>query len=266
MREVLASIGVESAERAGRVVALPADASGIGAVLRLARERGLVVAPEWMAFPGLPAACLRLSVERLSGITEVLPADLMAVVGAGATLGALEGRLRADGMFWPAGDGLPPRTMVGDILARAPGSWTRRGNLARRYVLGLEAVLADGEVVRTGSRTVKWVTGYDLRALFIGSCGVLGVVCSAVLRLEPEPRREAIRAVYERDFAGLEAASDAAPAVPAVGDRAATAAGPLAADAPAGAGGALDILRRLKRELDPHGVLPPAEAAFVQED
>ena len=264
MREVLASIGVESAERAGRVVALPADASGIGAVLRLARERGLVVAPAWMAFPGLPAACLCLSVERLSDITEVLPADLMVVTGAGATVGTIEERLATDGMFWPAADGIGADETVGDILARAPGSWTRRGNLARRYTLGLEAVLADGEVVRTCSRTVKCVTWYDLKALFVGSRGTLGVICSAVLRLEPLPRRESVRAAYERDFAGLEGAATAAPAVPAAG--AAGGGGATGDGGATGGSGALDILRRLKRELDPDGVLPPAEAAFPPED
>ena len=265
MREVLASIRVESEERAGRVVALPADASGIGAVLRLARERGLVVAPPWMEAGALPASCLRLSVERLAGVAEVVPADLMAVTGAGVTVGALAERLRAEGLFWPAADGLGADETVADILARAPGSWTRRGNVTRRYTLGLAAVLADGEVVRTGSRTVKCVTGYDLRALFVGSRGTLGVICSAVLRLESEPRRGAIRAAYGRDFAGLEAAgggrADAAQRLTAT-------AGP-AGERPAGGGpsdaGALDILRRLKAELDPGGVLPPAEAAFVRE-
>jgi len=243
VREKLAALGVESVERAGRVTALPVSACEVGAVVRLARQEGLVVAPAWTPAGAVAPGAVGVSTERMNAITEILPADLMAVVGAGVTVGALEERLRGHSMFWPVSDEAGPDDAVGDILARASGGWTRSGNLVRKYVLGLEAVLADGAVVKTGSRTVKCVTGYDLRQLFIGSRGVFGVIVSAVLRLEAAPRREVLRATYEADFAGLEAA---------VG--------------PCGGGqlpdaGRLAVLGRLKAELDPDGVFPPVAVA-----
>ncbi|MBM3308205.1 MAG: FAD-binding oxidoreductase [Candidatus Eisenbacteria bacterium] len=254
VREALASTGVGVEERAGRVMALPADASGAAAVVRLARERGWVVAPAWARAEALTRPPVVVSLERMAAITEVLPADLMAVVEAGVTAGALEERLREHAMFWPVSDEAAPDEAVGDILARAPGNWTRRGNLVRRYVLGLDAVLADGEVARTGSRTVKCVTGYDLKQLFIGSRGALGIVVSAVLRLEADGRREAIREAYARDFAGLAAAA-------AMGGSAAKESGGGSPRSGAAAGG-LTILARLKAELDPDGVFPPLDALF----
>lgn len=241
VRDKLASIGIESEVRAGRVVALPVSACDVGAVVRLARQEGWMVAPSWMPADALPLTPVHVSTERMGAIAEILPADLMAVVGAGVTVGALEERLREHSMFWPVSDEADPGDAVGDILARAPGSWTRSGNLIRKYVLGLDAVLADGAVVKTGSRTVKCVTGYDLRQLFIGSRGVFGVIVSAVLRLEAAPKREILRATYERDFAGLTEGRGS--------------------EGGAAVGGSLAVLRRLKKELDPDGVFPPVEVA-----
>jgi len=243
VREKLASTGIESEERAGRVTALPVSACEVGALVRLARQEGWTVAAAWMPADVVAPAPVHVSTERMGVVAEILPADLMAVVGAGVTAGALEERLREHSMFWPVSDEVGPDEAIGDILARASGNWTRGGNLVRKYVLGLEAVLADGAVVKTGSRTVKCVTGYDLKQLFIGSCGVLGVIVSAVLRLEAAPRRAALRATYETDFAGL-------------------AGNGVLADAAAPAGGSLAILRRLKKELDPDGVFPPVEVAL----
>jgi glycolate oxidase len=248
VRDKLASIGVRTVERAGRVVALPVSACETGAIVKLARREGWMVAPSWMPAGALPLTPVHVSTERMGAITEVLPADLMAVVGAGVTVGALEERLREHAMFWPVSDEAAPDDAIGDILARATGNSTRGGNLVRKYVLGLEAVLADGAVVKTGSRTVKCVTGYDLRQLFIGSRGVFGVIASAVLRLEAAPRRGVLRATYERDFAGL------------AGERAGGGA-PGGAPAAAPDRGSLAVLRRLKKELDPDGVFPPVEVA-----
>lgn len=138
-------------------------------------------------------------------------------------------------------------------MARAPGNWTLRGNLTRRYVLALEAVLGDGTVLGVGSRTVKCVTGYDLKQLFTGSCGTLGIVTRLTIRLEAAANREAVRERYRSEFEGLEDLTGHR-----VADRTQTRV--RAASRPEGGsagGGSMAVLERLKRELDPGSVLPP---------
>ncbi len=185
---------------------------------------------------------LHLSPERLCEIEEVAPADLMAVVGAGVTVAALEERVAADGLCWPPSSFCAPDDMLGDIIARLPGGWTMEGNLARRYLLALAAVLADGSLLRAGARTVKCVTGYDLKQLLVGSRGVLGIVTALTLRLEAVPNRESVLERYQRDFERM------APVAGSGADGAAETGG--------GVDGALLLLERLKRELDPDGVFP----------
>lgn len=250
MIEKLRDSGVHTEDRAGRAVALPDSTDGVVAVVNVAREAGRVVAPWWVADSG---GVILISLERLASVDEVVPADLMAVVGAGLTCGALNDAVREARLYWPGADVSEPGSMVGDVIARAPGNWTLSGNVLRRYVLGMDAVLADGQVLRTGSRTVKWVTGYDLRQLFMGSRGTLGVVTRLTLRLESLANRDAVRDRYEREFAGLNALGDEPwPAADVLPD-----AGPVI--------GSLDVLRLLKAELDPDGVFPAAESAFGAE-
>jgi FAD/FMN-containing dehydrogenase len=251
LRENLNNIGIETEERTGRVVALPASAKDVSAIVSHAAGAGLVVAPHWMAADGGTTDWVYVSLERIANVEEVAAADLMAVAGAGVTVGRLESVLTERDLYWPVSDAVGPEEMLGDVIARAPENWTLRGNLARRYVLALEAVLGDGTVLGVGARTVKCVTGYDLKQLFTGSCGTLGIVTQVTLRLEATANREAVRERYRSDFAGLaDRAGSPAPG-PARDGEGVTA-----------AGGSLSILGRLKREIDPDGVLPPV--SFVR--
>lgn len=246
-------IGIDAEERTGRVVALPASTSDVAAIVSHAAEARRVVAPHWMAGDGLSDDWVYLSVERLADVEEVAAADLMAVAGAGVTIERLESVLAERDLYWPASDAAGPEEMIGDIVSRAPGNWTLRGNLSRRYVLALEAVLGDGTVLGVGSRTVKCVTGYDLKQLFTGSCGTLGIVTRLTLRLEAAANRQAVAERYRREFEGLEELTGNR-----VADRTTARAG--AASRPGGGstgGGSLAVLERLKRELDPNAVLPP---------
>ncbi len=273
MIERLERAGIRIEHRAGRAVALPGATDGVVAVVNAAREAGWVIAPWWggadagvvharvpdadaasSEIAGNPssAAAVHLSTERLAGINEVVPPDLMAVIGAGVTCAVLNARVATDGLYWPGGDVAEGDSAAGDVIARAPGNWTLAGNVLRRYLLGMEVVLADGRVLHTGSRTVKWVTGYDLRQLFVGSRGTLGIVTGLTVRLESLANRDAVRQRYEREFAGLETLGDAPWPAAAVLD-----------DAPVA--GSPDVLRLLKAELDPEGVFPAAETAFGAE-
>ncbi len=271
MIEVLNTAGIPVEDRSGRAVALPGDADGVVAVVNEARKARVVVAPWWTDV----ADAVYISTERLTDITEVVPQDLMAVVGAGVTCSSLADRVECDSLYWPGCDVSEPGAAVGDIVARAQGNWTLAGNVLRRYLLGMEVVLADGRVLHTGSRTVKWVTGYDLRQLFVGSRGTMGIITGLTLRLEPLANRAVVTGRYEREFAGLEKLGDepwhAAEALDASGPGAhggiATgarepSASALYGETATGVAGSLAVLRRLKAELDPTGVFPPAETAF----
>ncbi|MFH1689293.1 MAG: FAD-binding oxidoreductase [Candidatus Eisenbacteria bacterium] len=244
-------------EATGRATALPATAQEAAAVVNLARDEGWVVTSHWVesvvnaggAPSGLfgPRSVLFISPERIDGVDEVAPADLMAVVGAGLTVGALEERIAADGLCWPPSIACRPDDMVGDVIARLPGGWTMEGNLTRRYLLALDAVLADGSLLHAGARTVKSVTGYDLKQLMVGSRGTLGVITSLTLRLEAVANRESVLERYRRDFTGM--GSGAVPGHAGTGG---------AEVAGGECDGALLILERLKHELDPSGVFPDA--------
>lgn len=265
MRDRLSAIGVGLREETGRATALPASAQEVAAVVDLARDEGWVVTPHWAEL-GDSGSVLHLSPERLCEIEEVAPADLMAVVGAGVTVAALEERVAADGLCWPPSSFCSPDDLLGDIVARLPGGWTMEGNLARRYLLALAAVLADGSLLRAGARTVKCVTGYDLKQLMVGSRGVLGIVTSLTLRLEAVANRESVLERYRRDFEGMAPVAGSGHPAPADSGGGADArtgsAGGVAeidggaAETAAGADGALLLLERLKRELDPDGVFP----------
>jgi FAD/FMN-containing dehydrogenase len=235
MVDRLRELGIETEERAGRAVALPAGVTDAVLIVRLARESGWSVVPAWLPDGRLERTSIALSVERLDAVDELAAPDLMAVVGAGLTCAALDERARQAGLYWPVSDVADGGERIGDLIARAPGNWTRMGNTLRRYTLGMTAVLADGEILQTGSRTVKWVTGYDLRQLFTGSWGTLGVVTGLILRLESLANREAVDERFRREFQGL-AEREAGPSQ-----------------------GSVLVLERLKRELDPHGVFPPID-------
>lgn len=243
-------IGIDTEERAGRVVALPVSANGVAALVSHAAGARRVVAPHWLDGDGRSRDWIYLSLERLAGIEEVAPADLMAVAGAGVTVGQLGSALADRRLYWPVADAADPEEMLGDAISRAPGNWTLRGNLTRRYVLALEAVLGDGTVFGVGARTVKCVTGYDLKQLFTGSYGTLGIVTGVTLRLEAAANRQAVRERYRDEFEGLDG-----PVASRAPDR--TQAAGRFGSIPGDVGGSLAVLERLKRELDPDGVLPP---------
>ena len=238
MIERLTELGIETEVRTGRAVALPASATEVAALIRLAREAGLGVCHEWIPPDRTGRESVAVSLDRLDSVEEVAAPDLTAVVGAGVSCRALDERAAGDGLYWPGTDVADGDRAIGDLTARSPGNSTRAGNALRRYTLGVTVVLPDGEILRTGSRTVKWVTGYDLRQLYIGSWGTLGIITGLILRLEALKNRESVSERYEREFEGL--------ASVAVGEG-------------SGHAGSELVLEKLKRELDPDGVFPPID-------
>lgn len=137
------------------------------------------------------------------------PAEMVAVVGAGMRVGDLQRTLAEHGQEWPVD--APAHATVGGVIATAASSPRRLSvGAVRDTVLEIELVTGDGRLVRSGARTVKNVTGYDVHKLVVGSLGTLGVIVRVALKVRPLPAvRRTVRAP-----GGLDAAQRALAAVP----------------------------------------------------
>ncbi len=142
-----------------------------------------------------------LSLERLNRIEEVDEVGRTMVVGAGVPLQRVQEAARQHGLLFPLDLGARGSCQIGgNIATNAGGNRVIRYGMTRDMVLGLEAVLADGTVLESMSKMVKNNSGYDLKQLFIGTEGTLGIVTRAVLRLQPEPKSHDIALVALSDF------------------------------------------------------------------
>jgi glycolate oxidase len=148
-----------------------------------------------------------LSLARMNRILEVNAADGIARVEPGVITGTLQDAARAQGLFYPPDPAsLRECSIGGNIATNAGGPRCLKYGVTRPYVLGLEAVLPTGDIIRAGSRTHKNKTGFDLIGLFVGSEGMLGVVTEATLRLLPMPPA---RACISTGFRNIAAAARA---------------------------------------------------------
>jgi len=152
---------------------------------------------------------ISLDLTRMNRIVAVRPDDLTATVQAGATRSQLEAAAGPQGLWFPVDPGADA-TLGGMAATNASGTTTVRYGGMRAHVLALEVVLADGRVVRTGTRAVKTSAGYNLTELFVGSEGTLGVITELTMRLHPIPERII---VARAAFPSVEAACRAAAAI-----------------------------------------------------
>lgn len=161
----------------------------VQAALRIASEHVLPVVPRG-AGTGLAGGAvgtegaLVLDVSGMDRVLEIHAADEYAIVQPGVVTDDLAAALAPHGLWWPPDPASRAiSTVGGNIATNAGGLLCAKYGVTRESVLALAVVLADGTLVRTGHRTVKGVTGYDLTALLIGSEGTLGVVVEATLKL-----------------------------------------------------------------------------------
>jgi glycolate oxidase len=172
---------------------LPADVGQVAAVLRFASAERLAVTPRGggtgLSGGALPVCGgLVLSLERLDRIRRLDRRNLVAEVEAGVITGELQQRAEEVGLFYPPDPASRDSCRLGGNLAEdAAGPRSCKYGTTRRYVLALEAVLADGTVIATGAGTRKDAAGYNLTQLLVGSEGTLAVVTAATLRLLARP-------------------------------------------------------------------------------
>lgn len=160
------------------------------------------------------AGSIVLDLSRMNRVLEVSEPDELAVVEAGVLNGDLNDALAPLGLWFapdPASRAIS--SIGGNIATNAGGLLCAKYGVTREAVLGLTIVLADGRVLRTGHRTVKGVTGYDLTALFTGSEGTLGIIVEATVRLRPRISVEPVTVAAA--FADVETAAAASAGVTA---------------------------------------------------
>ena len=144
---------------------------------------------------------LALSLERMNRIVEVHKVERTLTAEAGAVLEAVQDAADAEDLLFPLDIGARGNcTVGGNIATNAGGNRVIRYGMTRDMVLGLEAVLADGTVVSSMNHMIKNNAGYDLKQLFIGTEGTLGVVTRAVLRLREKPRSQETLLAAATDF------------------------------------------------------------------
>jgi glycolate oxidase len=177
-------------------VVLPATADEVAAVLTLAAETGAPVTARGSG-SGLSGAAVPLadgilvSFERMNKILEIDTVNHVAVVQPGVTLTELEAATAEVGMVYPVYPGELSASLGGNVGTNAGGMRAIKYGVTRHHVLGLQAALPTGEVIRTGGKFVKSSTGYDLTQLIVGSEGTLALVTEAVLKLQPRMSEQA---------------------------------------------------------------------------
>jgi glycolate oxidase len=198
------------------VVVLARSTEDVAATLKIAHRRRVPVTTRG-AGVGYVGGCvpvrggIALSVIGMDRILEISPADGVAVVQPGVITGDLQAAARECGWSYPPDPAsLKESSIGGNIATNAGGPRCLKYGVTRNYVLGLEVVLADGRVLRTGGRVHKNKTGFDLTALMVGSEGLLGVITEATLRLVPHPPARAMRAAV---FPAFEQAAGAVQAI-----------------------------------------------------
>jgi len=181
------------ASRLPDAVALPRSTRSIATILRFAHRHNLPVTARGAGY-GYVGGCVPsrggivLSLARLNHIHEIDPLDFVAVVQPGVITRHLQEAVERRGLYYPPDPASRADCSIGgNIATNAGGPRCLKYGVTRDYVLGLEVVLADGAIVRLGSRTHKNKTGFDLARLFVGSEGLLGVVSEATLKLLPLP-------------------------------------------------------------------------------
>jgi len=185
------------------VVVLPANTAEVAAIAKFCDDTRTPLVPRGggTGYTG-GAVPVRggvvLSLERLNRILEIDELNLLAVVEPNVITGDLQDAVERVGLFYPPDPASLRQSVIGGNVAEcAGGPRAFKYGVTKQYVLGLEAVLPTGEIVKTGGKVVKNVVGYDLTHLLVGSEGTLAIITQVILRLVPKPPVQAtLRAIF----------------------------------------------------------------------
>jgi glycolate oxidase len=197
------------------VVVFAESTADVAAVLKFANEREIPVTTRGAGY-GYVGGCVPLhggivlSTARMNRILGMHPEDGVAIVQPGVITKDLQDAAHAVGWDYPPDPASRKDCSIGgNIATNAGGPRCLKYGVTRSYVLGLEVVLANGEILRSGGRLHKNKTGFDLISLFTGSEGMLGIITEATLRLIPRPPSRAMLAAIFPEFSVAAAAVQA---------------------------------------------------------
>ncbi|MBI9045274.1 MAG: FAD-binding protein [Anaerolineaceae bacterium] len=176
------------------VVVLPTNTEQVSQIVKLAGERNIPIVPRGMA-SGLAAASvpfgggISLSLTRMNRILEIDRLNRTVSAEAGVITANLQDEVEKQGLFYPPDpSSIKHSTIGGNIACNAGGPRCLKYGVTGDYVLGLTVVLGDGRILKTGGKLIKDVVGYDLKALFTGSEGTLGIITEVLLKLTSKPK------------------------------------------------------------------------------
>jgi glycolate oxidase len=182
------------AEHCPDVVVLPRSTGQVRQVVMLATQERIPVVTRGMG-SGMAAASvpfdggITLAMTRMNRILEIDEVNATAHVESGVITADLQIAVEKPGLFYPPDPSSSKHSTIGgNIACNAGGPRCLKYGVTGDYVLGLTVVLADGQVLHTGGKCIKDVVGHDLKALFTGSEGTLGVITKALLRLVAKPK------------------------------------------------------------------------------
>ncbi len=208
--------GTAALKRLPRAVVFPGNAAEISAVLKLAREHHTPVITRGsgtgLSGGSVPVeSSLVVCLVKMDRILELDTRNLTLLAEPGAITQKIFETADAAGLFYPPDPGsMKISTIGGNVAENSGGLRGLKYGVTRDYVMGLEVVLADGSICWLGSKCVKDVAGYNLRDLFIGSEGTLGVITKVLLKLLPKP---AARQTLLATFAQMDAAAETVSAI-----------------------------------------------------
>ena len=174
-------------------VVLPETNEDVSAVVRVAAQHDVPIVPRGMS-SGLAGGSIPvrggivLSLTRMNRILEIDEENMTATVEAGVVTADLQAAVEKLGLFYPPDpSSIKQSTIGGNVACNAGGPRCLKYGVTSNYVLGLTVILADGRVVRTGGKAIKYVTGFNMNQFFVGSEGALGVITEVILRLICKP-------------------------------------------------------------------------------